>query len=178
MKFPVETRKYMRWALTIKVWYENPSMKCTVSYGLWSIDLPRHIDELRSWLRWVADFEETKRLYKIITMEVNDMLREYYLNYNCSGNIIWEDGIMAEQFHFLTPPRVDTVINTYNVQNGQVHIMSWATPMELTWGTSSSREFWVDRYEPPSPEYLSLEEFEEKKRNWELRSWRIYCVLN
>lgn len=49
-------------------------------------------------------------------MEVNDMLRDYYLKYNQSGNLI-QDGMMAEQFHFLTPPRVDTVLNTYNVQN-------------------------------------------------------------
>ena len=173
---PIDVRKFMRWALTISVWYENPSMKCKVEFWLFSIDLPRHIDELRSWLRWVADFQETKRLYKMITIEVNDMLRDYYLKYNQSGNLI-QDGMMAEQFHFLTPPIVDTVLNTYNVQNWQVHIMSWATPMEL-WATPSHGELWVDRYEPPSPEYLSLEEFEEKRRNWELRSWYIYCVLN
>lgn len=167
----------MRWTLTIKVWYEQPSMKCKVEYWLWSTELPREITELRDWLRWVADFEETKRLYKIITVEVNDMLREYYLKHNQSGNIIWEDGMMAEQFHFLTPPRVDTVLNTYNVQNWQVHIMSWATPTEIYWYAPSRGETWVDRYEP-RVEYLSDEEYEEKKRNWELRRWCAYCVLN
>lgn len=176
MKYPVIERKYMRWMLTIKVWYEQPSMKCKVEYWLWSTDLPREITELRDWLRWVADFEETKRLYKIITIEVNDMLREYYLKHNQSGNIIWEDGMMAEQFHFLTPPRVDTVINTYNVQNWQVHIMSWATPIEL-WAAPSRGELRVDRYEPRM-EYISSQEYEEKRRNWELCSWCVYCVLN
>ena len=176
MRYPVMERKYMRWTLTIKVWYGQPSMKCKVEFWLWSIDLPREITGLRDWLRWVADFEETKRLYKIITMEVNDMLREYYLNYNYSGNIIWEDGMMAEQFHFLTPPRADTVIDTYNVQNWQVHIMSWATPIEL-WASPLRGETRVDRYEP-RVEYVSDEEYEEKKRNWELRSWCAYCVLN
>ena len=170
-------RRYMKRKLFIKVWYEQPSMKCKVEYWLWSINLPREITELRDWLRWIMDYEDTQRTYKIITMEVNDMLREYYLNYNCSGNIIWEDGIMAEQFHFPEAPTIDARINTYQVANGQVHIMSWATPMEL-WATPSHREFWEDRYEPPSPEYLSSEEFEEKRRNWELRSWCIYCVLN
>lgn len=161
-------RRYMKRKLFIKVWYEQPSMKCTVNYGLRSIDLPRHIDELRSWLRLVADFEETKRLYKIITMEVNDMLREYCLNYNCSGNIIWEDGIMAEQFHFAPVPEHDTIIN----------IMSWATPMLDAYAPNYYTDYCIGSYEPPNPEYLSLEEFEEKRRNWELRSWEIYCVLN
>lgn len=169
MKFPVMERKYMRWMLTIKVWFEAPSMKCRVEFWLWSIDLPRHIDELRSWLRWVADFEETKRLYKIITMEVNDMLREYYLNYNCSGNVIWEDGIMAEQFHFLAAPVNDTVIN----------ITSWATP---TFTLDAAPVYLTDRCRvdrcDPGLEYISKEEFMEKERNWELRNWRAYVVLN
>lgn len=112
-------------------------------------------------------------MYKIISIEANDMLREYYSKHNQSGNIIWEDGMMAEQFTFSPPP----IIDTYNVQNWQVHIMSWATPMELTWNAPSRGELWVDRYEPRT-EYLSDEEYEEKKRNWELRSWCVYCVLN
>ena len=164
----------MRWKLTIEVWYEKPSMKCIVRCWLSSIGLPRFIDELWEWVRWIADFEEAKRMYKIISIEVNDMLREYYLKYNQSGDIIWEDGMMAEQFTFPIPP----IINTYNVQNGQVHIMSWATPTELTWNAPSRGEVRVtSRYEPQM-EYLSDEEYEEKKRNWELRSWCVYCVLN
>jgi len=94
-------------------------------------------------------------------MEVNDMLREYYLNYNCSGNIIWEDGIMAEQFTFPEAP----TLNTYTVQNGQVHIMTGATPT------------YVDRYTPYA-EYLTPEDYEEKRSRGELESWCIYCVLN
>jgi len=106
------------------------------------------------------------------------MLREYYLKYNQSENLVWEDGMTAEQFHFLTPPRVDAVINTYNVQNWQVHIMSWDTPAQLYWNAPSRGEVRVTgRYEP-SMEYLSDEEYEEKKRNWELRAWCVYCVLN
>lgn len=177
MKYPVIERKYMRWSLTIEVWYEKPSMKCMVRCWLSSIVLPRFIDELWEWVRWIADFEGAKRMYKIISIEVNDMLREYYSKHNQSGNIIWEDGMMAEQFHFLTPPRDDTVLNTYNVQNGQVHIMSWATPTELTWNIPSPRELRVDRYEP-QVEYLSPQEYEEKRRSWELRVWCVYCVLN
>lgn len=156
----------MRGKLTISVWYEKPSMKCRVEYWLWSIDLPRHITELRDWLRWVMDFEDTKRMYKIITMEVNDMLKDYYLEFNQSENLI-QDGMMAEQFTFLTAPVNDTVIN----------IASWATPT-LTWDAGPVvRDYRADRYEP-SLEYISKEEFMEKEKNWELRSWRAYVVLN
>ena len=163
----------MRWMLTIKVWFEAPSMKCRVEFWLWSIDLPRHIDELRSWLRWAADFEESKRLYKIITMEVNDMLREYYLNYNYSGNIIWEDGIMAEQFTFPPAPRETPI--TIGIRNN-INIQAGATP-QLTYSLwPSVRDYFMDRYEP-SMEYISKEEFEEREKNWELRSWCFYCVL-
>lgn len=172
MKYPVIERKYMRWMLTIKVWYGQPSMKCKVEYWLWSIDLPRHIDELWSWIRWVSDYEDAKRLYKIITMETNDMLREYYLKHNQSENLI-NDGMMAEQFRFQPMPTTDTVINVWAFQ-----ITAWATPTELTWNAPSREELLrVERYEPRA-EYLSDEEYEEKKRNWELRSWCVYCVLN
>lgn len=159
MKRPVIERKYMRGTLTIKVWYENPSMKCTVSYGLWSIDLPRHIDELWSWIRWVSDFESAKRLYKIITMEVNDMLREYQLEHS-------PEGLLVEQFNFQPAPENDTV--AIELRN-YTRILSWATPQP--------RDYFVDRY-VPSMEYLSPDEYEEKRRNWELESWTIYCVLN
>lgn len=103
-------------------------------------------------------------------MEVNDMLREYQLEHS-------SEGLLAEQFNFQPVPENDTVINTYNVQNWQVHIMSWATPTQIYWAAPSRREVRVDRYEPRM-EYLSGEEYEEKKRNWELRSWCVYCVLN
>lgn len=168
MKFPAEIRKYMRWKLTIKVWFDNPSMKCTVSYGLSSIDLPRHLDELWGWLRWITDVDWSERRYEIIKKEVNDMLRDYYLNYNCSGNLIWQDGIMAEQFNFPEIP----LTNTYTVQNGQVHIMPHPT---YTW--PSVREHRQDRY-TPSIEYLTSEDYEDKRNRGELESWTLYCVLN
>lgn len=161
MKYPAMERKYMWRKLIIRVRYEQPSMKCRVTYGLSSIDLPRHLDEVWGWLRWITDVDWSERRYGIIKKEVNDMLREYYLNYNCSGNLIWQDGIMAEQFDFPDAP----IINTYAVQNGQVHIMTWATPT------------YVDRYSPYI-EYLTSEDYEEKRSRGELESWCIYCVLN
>ena len=165
MKYPAMERKYMWRKLIIRVRYEQPSMKCRVTYGLSSIDLPRHLDEVWGWLRWITDVDWSERRYGIIKKEVNDMLREYYLNYNCSGNLIWQDGIMAEQFNFPDAP----IINTYAVQNGQIHIVTWATPT------------CVDRYTPwtyPYIEYLTSEDYEDKRNRGELESWTIYCVLN
>ena len=173
MKFPAMERKYMRWTLTIKVWFDKPSMKCTVTYGLSSIDLPRHLDEVWGWLRWITDVDWSERRYGIIKKEVNDMLREYYLNYNCSGNLIWQDGIMAEQFNFPDAP----IIDTYNVQNGQVHIVSWATPTYVWPMLHSGPIDYVDRH-VPYIEYLSDEEYQERRERWELESWCVYCVLN
>lgn len=177
MKFPAMERKYMWGKLIIRVRYEQPSMKCRVTYGLSSIDLPRHLDEVWGRLRWITDIDWSERRYKIIEKEVNDMLRDYYLNYNCSGNLIWQDGIMAEQFNFPEIPTIDTRISTYQVANGQVNILSWATPTHLWPALHSGPIDYVDRH-VPYIEYLSDEEYQEKRRSWELESWTIYCVLN
>lgn len=175
MKFPAEIRKYMKWKLIIKVWFDSPSMKCTVTYGLSSIDLPRHLDEVWGRLRWITDIDWSERRYKIIEKEVNDMLRDYYLNYNCSGNLIWQDGIMAEQFNF---PEIEIPLtNTYTVQNGQVHITTGATPTYVWPMLHSGPMDYVDRH-VPHIEYLSDEEYQEKREKWELESWALYCVLN
>lgn len=90
-------------------------------------------------------------------MEVNDMLREYQLEHS-------SEGLSAEQFNFQPAPENDTVIN----------ITTGATPLLRG---ASTRDYYVDRY-VPSMEYLSPDEYEEKRKNWELESWTIYCVLN
>ena len=77
--------------------------------------------------------------------------------------------MMAEQFTFPLAPANDARMNVMTHIRNEINITAGAitagaTPTQTCWATPSRGEVWADRYEPQM-EYLSDEEYEEKKRN-------------
>lgn len=154
---------FMWGKLNITVWAKEAKKdyRAVVEYKGYTYCLPEDLntlfDNILSQVEYKYDV--AKIVYDKIEYEVNQMLARFQMR-EAQQNLV--------QFRF--PPAKEAPV-----------IRTWATPISV--GIWPSRIFASDsgasyRDSEPIMNYLTEEEYEQKRERWELTSWSIYLVYS
>lgn len=180
------TRTFMSWRLTITIWRQRLSDEY-VKYR-WHIhyesnsgytfdwDVPAGIGEIAKNLWYRIDIETAKIIYNTIIGHYNDM----FVGIQNERNLITEGYVghnMVDVISFPPFEYFEDEIRRIRRSSERLDIIT-ATPFEDTSFADADYSIWYTTHSTNHINYVTIEEFDRIRENWELEGNVCYLVIN
>lgn len=155
----------MGWNLHIVA---HPDRRCTITYKSMMWTLPWDLNKIFGDLLTALPRDTTEVVYEKIQDEIEDAM-----------NSIWVEPYtlpIEEELHPIVTPRERIFTPMERDENGYY---IWNYDRATAYDTAYSPVIaWASSYENPNVWYITSEDFETKRANWELSHNTMYLVFN